>query len=129
MFLNSWPLRLGLIGAGVLLGVAWMLWGGSLVPGSDCKVLVEFGSDPDTFAGMEVVSDGKVLGRLESIGQATHTAFPVACGTHEVAVRHPGFDSSPIEVAAEIPGFSTMLQLEHGEVPGPGGHPALTLHP
>jgi hypothetical protein len=48
MFLNSWRFRLGAMGAGILLAVGWMLWGGSFVPGSECKVLVEFGSDPST---------------------------------------------------------------------------------
>lgn len=129
MFLNSWRIRIGMLGAGILLAAAWCLWGGSFVPGSECKVLVEFGSDPDTFAGMEVESDGHVLGRLEQVGQATRTAFPVACGTHQVSVRHPQFDSRPIEVAANTPGLSTMLLLEHAEMPGPGGRPALTLHP
>jgi len=129
MFLNSWRLRFGAMGAGILLGLAWMLWSGSAVPGSECKVLVEFGSDPGTFAGMEVEADGRALGRLESIGQTTRTAFPVACGTHRIAVRDPKFDSAPIEVAAEIPGFSTMLLLEHADMPGPSGRPGLTLRP
>lgn len=129
MFLNSWRMRLGAIGAGILLGIAWMIWVESPLPGSECKVLVEFGSDPGAFAGMEVESDGRVVGRLEPFGRATRTAFPVTCGMHRIEVRDPQYDSTPIEVVAEVPGFSTMVLLEHAGMPGPNGRPALTLHP
>jgi hypothetical protein len=129
MFLDSWRIRIGAMGAGILLVATWMIWGGSFLPGSECKVLVEFGADPDTFAGMEIAVDGQVAGRLEQVGQATRTAVPVACGTHRVSIRSAGFDCRPIEVEAVTPGVSTFLLLDHGEMPGPNGRPSLTLHP
>lgn len=129
MFLNSWRLRLGAMGAGIVLAIAWMIRGGSIFPGSDCKVLIEFGSDPETFAGLQVEVDGGVVGRLEKVGATTRTAFPVACGTHRVRVLHPEFDAAELQVDSNIPGVATMLLLDHADVPSPHGRPALTLRP
>lgn len=124
MFLNSWRMRLGAAGAGLVLALVWVIWGGSSIfPGSDCKVLIEFGSDPE-FAGLRVEVDGRDAGPLERIGAATRTAFPVACGTHRVRVLHPEYDAADLQVDVTIPGVATMLLLEHAD-----GRPALTLRP
>jgi hypothetical protein len=127
VFLNAWHLRLGAIGACVVLALAWMARGGSVFPGSDCKVLIEFGSDPE-FAGLHVEVDGQDAGPLERIGAMTRTAFPVSCGTHRVRVLHPEYDPADLQVEAKIPGVATMLLLEHADAP-PDGKPALTLRP
>ena len=129
MFLNSWRIRLGAMGAGIVLMVTWMVWGGSMLPGSEPRVLIEFGADPDQFAGLDVEIDGQVAGKLEQIGQATRTAFKVSPGAHTVRVLHPEFGCRPAEVTADTPGMSTMLLLDHDEMPGPDSRPMLTLHP
>ena len=129
MFLNSWRIRLGAIGGGIILMVTWMVCGGSMVPGSEPRILIEFGTEPDVFAGLEVEIDGKVAGKLERIGQTTRTAFKVTPGAHTVRVLHPEFGCRPAQVTADIPGMSTMLLLDHDEMPGPDNRPMLTLHP
>ena len=128
MFLNSWRLRFWAMGAGILVAVAWSIFGGAIFPSGDCKVLIEFGSDPDTFAGLQVEVDGRVAGRLQQVGAVSRTAFPVACGTHRVRVLHPEFEAADLQVRSDIPGVATMLLLEHADV-GPATRPALTLRP
>jgi hypothetical protein len=126
--LNSWRLRLWAVAAGILVVVGWSLFSGSIFPNGDCKVLIEFGTDPE-FAGLQVEVDGHDAGRLERVGALTRTAFPVSCGTHRVRVLHPEYDAADLQVDAKIPGVATMLLLEHGDVPSPPGRPALTLRP
>lgn len=129
MFLNSWRLRLWAMAAVILVAVGWSIFGGSIFPGSDCKVLIEFGSDPGMFTGLEVEVDGRPAGRLEQVGAMTRTAFPVACGAHRVRILHPQFEPADIQVESNIPGVATMLLLDHADVPSPRGRPALTLRP
>lgn len=129
MFLNSWRLRLWAMAAGILVAVGWSIFGGSIFPDGDCKVLIEFGSDPATFTGLEVEVDGRPAGRLEEDGAMTRTAFPVACGTHRVRILHPEFESADLQIEANIPGVATMLLLDHADAPFPRGRPALTLRP
>jgi hypothetical protein len=126
MFLNALRIRLGLIAAGIIVTAAYMLCGGSLLPGSEARILIEFGTDPDQFAGLDVEIDGAVAGKLERIGQATRTAFPVEPGIHQVRVVGPAFDSRPVPIEAANPGMSTMVLLEYGE--SPDGRLALVLH-
>ena len=66
MFLNSWRMRLGLIAAGVLLTGAYLIFGGRPLLGADTGVLIEFGADPDRFAGMDVEVDGRIVGKREA---------------------------------------------------------------
>jgi K+-transporting ATPase A subunit len=129
MFLNSWRIRLGMIGAGVVLAIAWVMCGGSLFPSSQGKILIEFGANPDGFAGCDVEIDGRIAGKLERFGQATRTAFPVDPGTHQVRVVDPQFDSTPVPIEAPGGGMSTMVLLEMGDVPGPSGKPQVVLRP
>jgi hypothetical protein len=128
VFLNSWRLRLWVMAAGILVAIGWSIFGGSIFPGSDCKVLIEFGSDPATFTGVAVEVDGRIAGRLEQVGATTRTAFPVACGTHRVRVLHPEFEPADLQIDANIPGVATMLLLDHADVPR-DGRPGLTLRP
>jgi hypothetical protein len=114
--------------AGILVAIGWSIFAGSIFPDSDCKVLIEFGSDPRTFTGFEVEVDGRLAGHLEQVGAMTRTAFPVACGTHRVRILHPEFEPADLQIEANIPGVATMLLLDHADVP-PQGRPALTLRP
>lgn len=129
MFLNALRIRIGMVVAGVLLAVGYASFGHSLFPSTQARILIEFGSDPDNFAGLEVEIDGQVVGQLERIGQATRTAFPVEPGQHQVRVLGPAFDSAPATIDAPNPGMSTMVLLEYAETPGTNGRPALTLRP
>jgi hypothetical protein len=124
VFLNSWRLRLWAMAAGILVAVGWSLFGGTIFPEGDCKVLIEFGSDPRSFTGLEVEVDGRVAGRLEPAGAVTRTAFPVACGKHRVRVLHPGYDPADLWIDSNIPGVATMLLLDHADT-GAG----ITLRP
>ncbi|HKQ97848.1 MAG TPA: hypothetical protein VJV75_08235 [Candidatus Polarisedimenticolia bacterium] len=129
MFLSALRIRIGLVVVGVLLAVGWAAFGHSLFPSTQARILIEFGSDPDSFTGLEVEIDGRVVGQLEKIGQATRTAFPVEPGTHQVRVVGPAFDSAPATIDAPNPGMSTMVLLEYAETPGTSGRPSLTLRP
>lgn len=127
MFLNSWRVRMGAIAAGAILAIAWVTCGGSLFPSSQGRILIEFGSNADGFAGLDVEIDGTIAGKLERIGQATRTAFPVDPGTHQVRVVDPQFDSTPVPIEVQGGGLSTMVLLEMGDVPGPTGKPTLEI--
>ena len=129
MFLNALRIRIGMVVAGLLLAIGWAAFGHSLFPSTQARILIEFGGDPDNFTGLDVEIDGRVVGRLERIGQATRTAFPVEPGTHQVRVVGPAFDSAPAPIDAPDPGTSTMVLLEYAESPGTSGRPALTLRP
>jgi hypothetical protein len=131
MFLNSWRLRLGAIGAGAVLLLFVYAMTGTLFPGSRPGILIEFGSDPETFAGLPVEIDGKVAGKLERFGQATRTGFEVAGGTHTVRVVHPTLDCRPVTVDAKLPGIKTMLLLEYDDGVDASGRmkPRLVLRP
>jgi len=128
MFLNALRIRLGLIAAGIIITVAYMLCGGSVLPGNQARILIEFGSDADRFAGLDVEIDGAIAGKLERVGQATRTAFPVEPGIHQVRVVGPAYDSRPVPIDAPNPGLSTMVLLEYDDVRGTGGRPGLVLH-
>ena len=129
MFLSALRIRIGMVVAGGLLAVGWASFGHALFPSTQARILIEFGGDPDSFTGLDVEIDGRVVGHLERVGQATRTAFPVEPGTHHVRVIGPAFDSAPAPIDAPEPGMSTMVLLEYSESPGTTGRPALTLRP
>lgn len=129
MFLSALRIRIGMAVAGTLLGIGWAAFGHSLFPSTQARILIEFGSDPDHFTGLEVEIDGRVAGQLQAIGQATRTAFPVEPGAHQVRVVGPAFDSAPASIDAPHSGMSTLVLLEYSESPGPAGRPSLTLRP
>lgn len=128
MFLNALRIRIGLVVVGIIMTAAWMLCGGSPLPGSQARILIEFGSDPDQFAGLDVEIDGAIVGKLERVGQATRTAFPVKPGTHQVRVVGPAYDSRAVPIDAPNPGLSTMVLLEYDDGYSTSGHPGLVLH-
>ena len=113
MELNLPRLRLGLACAGIVLLIAWKVFGGSTGP--EPGILIEFGSDPERFAGLAVEVDGRVVGTLERIGQATRTAFPVEPGEHTVLVRDPELPCAPARVTVADGGIKATLLLEHDE--------------
>ena len=94
---------------------------------TQARILIEFGSDPDHFTGLEVEIDGRVAGQLQTIGQATRTAFPVEPGAHQVRVVGPAFDSDPATIDAPDAGMSRMVLLGWAEAPASNGRPILTL--
>ena len=127
MFLNSWRMRLGLIAAGVLLTGAYLIFGGRPLLGADTGVLIEFGADPDRFAGMDVEVDGRIVGKLEQFGQTTRTAFPLPAGEHTVRVVHSDFNSIPAKVSCDTPGIKPMLILNYADSSGTDGSGKPTL--
>jgi hypothetical protein len=129
MFLSALRIRIGMVVAGILMAIGWAAFGHSLFPSTQARILIEFGGDPESFAGLEVEIDGRLAGQLERIGQSTRTAFPVEPGRHQVRVTGPAFDSAPTPIDAPHPGRTTTVLLEYSEVPGSNGRPALTLRP
>ena len=128
MFLNSWRIRLGLAAAGVIVLVMYLFaTGGSLVPGSKPGILIEFGSYPQQFEGLQVEIDGQVVGELKRYGQATRTGFEVSKGEHTVRVISPNFDCTPTKVTTTLPGQKVMLLLEVDDAYSSNGRPMLTL--
>lgn len=127
MFLNLSRLRLGAMVAGLLLVVAWFAFGGKT--GTETRISIEFGTDPDSLVGAEVEIDGKPVGKLERIGRATRYAFEVDPGEHTVRVVQPGFDGRPARVRVEGPGQALMLlaEIEPSYDPGGSGRPVLVL--
>jgi len=113
MQLNLPRLRLGMAGAAVVLFVAYKLMGGTLTPQQG--ILIEFGSDPDRFVGLEVEVDGQVVGVLEKIGAQTRTGFVVPAGTHTVRVRDRQLPCAPASVDIQANGMKVMLLLEYEE--------------
>jgi hypothetical protein len=127
MFLNSWRMRLGLIAAGILLAGTWLICGGGLTPGAETGILIEFGADPDRFAGMDVEVDGRIVGKLERLGQATRTAFALDPGEHDVRIVHPEFNTIPARVSCNTPGIKPMLVLNYADSSGMDGSGRPTL--
>lgn len=116
MYLNSWGIRLGIIGAALVLLLFYLLWGGELFPGTKPGILIEFGSDPDEFVGLPVEIDGKIVGKLERFGQATRTGFTTTKGPHIVRVVSPNIPCEPLKIDNLLPGMKRMLLLEYDEV-------------
>ena len=113
--MNSWRIRLGIIGAGVVLLLFYLFMGGELIPGSKPGILIEFGADPGEFEGLQAEIDGKVVGELKRYGQATRSGFTVSKGEHMVRVIHPRLECEPLKVEATLPGIKTMLLLEYDD--------------
>jgi hypothetical protein len=130
MVLNLWRMRLGAIAASIILFVVLVALTGSLIPGSKPGIVIEFGTDPETFTGLEVEVDGKIVGKLERFGQATRKAFALSRGEHSVRVVSPHFESTAITVKTQLPGFKPMFILDVEERAGPDGRlvPVLALH-
>ena len=127
MFLSALRIRIGMAVAGVLVAIGWCAFGHSLFPSTQARILIEFGGDLDNFEGLDVEIDGRVVGQLERVGQATRIAFPVEPGKHQLRVVGPAFESAPTPIDAPNPGMSTMVLLEYADAPGAGGRPVLTL--
>jgi hypothetical protein len=106
-------LRMGAIGAGIVLVALFLLGGGTL--GGRRVVQIEFGAAPGEFEGLAVEIDGRVVGRLERFGEATRSGFEVARGTHSVCVRHPDIPCEPASVALDRSGEKARLMLDFEE--------------
>jgi len=110
MQLNALHMRFGAIAAGVILTGIFFLSGGSL--GGDRIIQLDFGLYPEVFEGCQVEIDGKVVGTLERVGQATRNGFKVRRGKHTVRVLHPELESRPAEIALERPGEKARILLD-----------------
>jgi len=113
MQLQPLHLRIGAVAAGILLVALFVLGGGSF--GGTRIVQIEFGLAPGEFEGLAVEIDGRVVGRLERLGQATRSGFEVGRGTHSVCVRHPELPCEPASVALERSGERARLMLDFEE--------------
>lgn len=111
MKLNALHMRFGAMAAGILILI---LGGRVMFPSSDARVLIEFGADADTFEGLPVEIDGKVVGNLQRTGQVTRMAFPVKGGDHTVRVVHPKMECAAARVAVK-PSGKVHLMLEVGD--------------
>jgi hypothetical protein len=129
MQLNLPRLRLGMAGAAVFLFIAYKLMGGAFTPQQG--ILIEFGSDPDRFAGLDVEVDGQVVGKLEKLGAQTRTGLVIPAGTHTVKVRDPQLRCAPASVDIQSNGMKVMLLLEYEESADRSGRltPGLVLRP
>jgi len=110
MQLNALHMRFGAIAGGIIVAAIFFLSGGSL--GGERIIQLDFSLYPDVFEGCEVEIDGKVVGTLERIGQATRNGFKVRKGKHTVRVLHAELDSQAAEVALERPGEKARLMLD-----------------
>jgi hypothetical protein len=124
MRLHLSRVQLGAIGGGAaLLMTLWMCGRFSDSP----VVRIEFGADADQFEGLEVLIDGRVVGKLRRSDQATLSGFEIRKGTHHVCVQHPQYGCSPTRVTADKPGQELMLRLEYEEVTEPRGASRIRL--
>jgi uncharacterized protein (DUF1684 family) len=109
MKLNALHMRFGAIAAGIILLV---LGARAFFPSAKSYVSIEFGADPDTFAGAPVEIDGQAVGKLERTGQATRIAFPVDKGEHTIRVVHPNFECAVTRFAARGSGDKLHMLLD-----------------
>lgn len=110
MQLNALHIRFGLIGAGVVLLVGYLIAGGSL--SSPEVIQLDFSMYPEVFEGCDVEIDGQVVGQLEPYGRTMRAGFEVKKGRHVVRVLHEEFDSVPLEVDVSKPGQKARLMLD-----------------
>ena len=96
MFMNALNMRFAAIAAGVVVIGLFLLMGGSF--GQPEIIQLDFGMYPELLEGAQVEIDGKVVGTLESTGQATRAGFKVEKGRHVVRVLHPEIAAADIEV-------------------------------
>lgn len=73
------------------------------------RISIEFGMYPEELTDAQVIVNGRLVGTLERVGQATRTSFPVDPGVHEVAIRHPRLRCVPRRVEAGLPGQKVRL--------------------
>jgi hypothetical protein len=114
MQLNALHMRFGAIAAGILLMIGLAVCHGSPFGAPDAMVSIEFGADPDALAGLPVEIDGKLVGKLERIGQATRNAFPVEEGKHRVRLVAANLRCEPVEVNVKK-GLKAYLIVEYDE--------------
>jgi hypothetical protein len=126
--LDSWHLRIAFLVMGL---VAWLIFQGATgrIGGKQRgTVIVEFGAYPEEFAGLDVEVDGRVVGRLQTMGGQARTGFLVTEGYHELRVTGPEWHSVPrtIEVGRDR---TARFMLDAGETATPDGlrHPTLVL--
>ncbi len=127
MAISTKGVRLGFLGAGVAVAAIWFLAGGSVVPLSEPTIVIEFGADPDTFAGATVEIDGAAAGTLERHGALTRSAFQVAKGDHTVRLVKAGFESEPARVSMALAAQKVMLLAEFAEVMRVNDRPTIVL--
>ena len=92
-----------------------------MLPDDRPRVSIEFGVAPEILEGREVVVDGRIVGRLERVGQATRNAFPLEEGEHDVWIRHERFASRKARVAATMKGQKVHLLAELADEASPDG--------
>ncbi len=94
--------RLGALVGGLVLMGGFFLFTGTLIPGTESGVIINFGTYPELFEGQEVLVDGRVAGRLERFGQSPRKGFALRKGAHTIEIRHPLFSCEPLELTAEM---------------------------
>ena len=121
MQLNAFRIRLALIGAGALVILIHFILVGSLAPGRNAVIMVEFGMWPDEFEGCQVQIDGEPVGVLKRFGGAFRTGFEVEDGEHLVEIVHPDYRCQPKRVTSGAGGHTVMLIPDFISTSGPDG--------
>jgi hypothetical protein len=127
MQLNALHMRFGAIAGGIIVLAMFFAFGGSF--GGDRVIQLDFSLYPEVFEGCQVEIDGKVVGTLEPVGQATRNGFKVRKGSHKVRVVHPELASRTAEVELEQPGEKVRFLLDIAETYDErgGSKPVITL--
>jgi len=110
---------------GALVMLLWRLAAGK----PEQVVQIEFGMDPETFTGAEVLVDGQVVGTLERLRSRTLNGFRVEEGRHEIALRKEGFAAEAIvvDVGAFGAGPPRLLAVVEDRWTGGEVQPVLVL--
>jgi hypothetical protein len=99
--------------------VAWMTW--VAIGGGTHIIQIEFGIDPETLVGAEVVVNGEVVGTLQRPRARTVNGFEVEPGVYSVELRLEGFGSSPHTVDTEAAGGRILLYVDFSDRLGADG--------
>ena len=108
MFARSLRWRVAVIVAGLLTVLLWVAPGGA----GTSVIIIEFGMDPQTLEGAEVLINDEYVGHLQRMGSRTQTGFKVSDGLHRVSVRHPRYGSTSTEVTSGAGEERVMLMAD-----------------
>ena len=72
----------------VVVAVMLVLWRLAAGGGGSHVIQIEFGMDPETFTGAEVLVDGQVVGTLERLRNRTLNGFRLEEGQHRLELPH-----------------------------------------
>ena len=117
--LDSFRIRLSLMGIGAVAVCVYLLAGGRIGPGNLGTIQIEYGTYPEAFEGLQVAIDGEVAGALKPFGAATRTVFAVREGRHLVRVKSTQYGCRGRIVNVES-GHTMVLVLDVGTTSNAG---------